>query len=146
MSLKITLPLVYSGPFSSNVPFVELAPEQIRCNNVVFAGEFNPHNVRLFVIGNEFGALGAVWADCEQDAFDELVDCDLGNGLLVDEATYSAMSDEEKEELSALGNAGEPADMTHAWIAQVDFQPARDWKLLIAFAEARGACADTLDR
>ena len=50
---------------------VELDAEKILCNDIHLPNSrFNPHNVRLWVIGTEFGALGAVWADCEQDAFD----------------------------------------------------------------------------
>ena len=117
---------------------VEIEPERVLCNDVTFAGEFNPHHTRLWVIGNEFGALGAVWAQCEQDALDELVDKGLGDGLLID------VKDAD-EETSFLGNAGEPADLTYCWMNEVDFKPERDWQLMIKFAEARGACADTLD-
>lgn len=118
---------------------VELAPERILANDVHFAGEFNPHNVRLWVIGNEFGALGAVWAGNEQDALDELVDSDLGGGLLIDEKDAT-------EDSARLGNAGEPADLTYAWMATVNFQPERDLALLLCFAEARGANNSTLDQ
>ena len=111
---------------------VELAPERILANDVHFAGEFNPYSVKLWVIGNEFGALGAVWASNEQDALDELVDADLGNGLLIEETDAN-------EETARLGNAGEPACLDYAWMAPVSFEPARDIALMLCLAEARGA-------
>ena len=117
----------------------ELPCERILCNNVTFPGDYNPHKVRLFVIGNEFGALGAVWADCEQDALDELVDSGLGDGLLIEESDAD-------ENSSRLGNAGEPADLDNVWLREAAFEPARDWKLMIALADARGANQTTLDK
>ncbi len=86
--------------------------------------------------------MGAVWADCEQDAFDELVDADLGGGLLVADADAD---EDEDEECVRLGNAGEPANLDYAWIQLVHFDTARDCELLCRFAEARGANQDTLD-
>lgn len=132
--------LLYSvdGQRGPNGPF-ELGPEQILCNNIIFKGEFNPHNCQLWVIGNEYGALGAVWADCEQDALDELVDADLGGGLLID-------GKDADDETSRLGNTGEPANLDYAWMAQVELRPDRDFKLMMRLAEARGACQDTLDK
>lgn len=125
---------------------VELAPERILCNHVMLPHDtFNPHNVRLWVIGNEYGALGAVWADCVQDALDELVDSGLGAALLVDDADFAKMEEAEREGLAQLGNAGEYADLQHAWIYPVIFDPAKDCPLMCAFAEARGASASTLD-
>jgi hypothetical protein len=117
---------------------VILNPERILCNDVRLPGESHPYNLQLWIIGNEYGALGAVWADCEQDALDTLVDSGLGDGLLIEEQDAD-------EDTARLGNAGEPADLTNAWLRVVAFDPARDWRLLCKFAEARGAAADTLD-
>lgn len=119
----------------------ELDAKIILANDVIFQGEFNPHNVRLWVIGNEFGALGAVWASCEQDALDTLCDEGLSAGLMVAEPEDG----DPDGELARLGNAGEPHDLTYAWMAEVDFQPARDWRTLCRFAEARGGNYSTLD-
>lgn len=124
----------------------ELGLERILCNDIhlpIPKGGFNPHNVRLWVIGNEFGALGAVWASCEQDALDELVDSGLGDGLLVDEDHVKSLDQAEQDELAHLGNAGEPADLTYCWMAEADI--ANDIPLLLMFAQARGAGAKTLD-
>lgn len=121
---------------------VELSAERITCDDVTFPWEGHPHNMRLWVIGNEYGALGAVWASHEQDALDELVDQGLGDGLLVDE---SSMSEAEREDLCRLGNACEAADLANAWIQTVRLDPVKDSMLCIAFAEARGSGASTLD-
>lgn len=123
---------------------IELKPEEVLCNDIVLPGEFNPHNTRLWAINNEYGYLGAVWAQNEQDALDELVDADLGAGLLLDPEDVKKMDDEERDELSYLGNAGEPADLQYAGITEIKWKPERDWKLLCMFAEARGKGCDTL--
>lgn len=138
--VQLHLTPVNGGPFNC-LPArdVELDAERILCNDVTLPWEFNPHNTRLWVIGNEFGALGAVWANHEQDAFDELVDADLGGGLLIDEADAD-------DECARLGNAGEPANLDNAWIQCVHFDKARDCELLCRFAEARGQGQDNLDR
>jgi len=119
----------------------EVEPDRIALNNVIFPGEYNPHKVRLWVLGNQFGVMGAVWADNMSDAFDELVDQDLGAGILVDEDDYD---EDEREDLARLGNAGEPADMQYAWADTVKLAEA-DLKLIVALAEGRGAGADFLD-
>jgi len=118
---------------------VELEAERIACNNIILPWESNYHGVKLYVIGNEYGALGAVWAEHEQDAFDELVDQGMGDGLLIED-------DEANEEIARLGNAGESADLTHAWIQSVRLDEKLDCRLLCAFAEARGNNSKNLDR
>jgi len=117
---------------------VELENDCILCNHITLPWDFNPHGVRLWVIGNEFGALGAVWASHEQDAFDELVNANLGAALLIDESDAD-------EESPRLGNAGEPANLDNAWIQAVQWDLARDCQTLCRFAEARGNNQDTLD-
>lgn len=94
---------------------------------------------KLWVIWNEYGPMGAVWADSDQNALDLLVDSDLAQGMLVDETTLADMDDDAKEEMTYLGNAGEACDLTHVALESVAFRPARDWNLMCRFAEARGA-------
>ena len=115
---------------------VEVDAKRVLTNDVTFQWESNPHNVRLWLIGNEYGVMGAVWADCEQDALDELVDADLGAGILIDESDAD-------EECARLGNAGEPACLDNCRLEAVDLDKQTQ-RLLCAFAEARGAEADTL--
>lgn len=135
------------GPFNCLPAHAwELPPERVLCNDIVLPGENHPHRVGLWVVWNEFGALGAVWAGDEQDALDELVDAGLGEALLVDEETVAKATPEERDEWACLGNAGEPADLTYANLVRVCFDKARDFDVLMAFAEARGDGRTTLGR
>lgn len=112
--------------------------EDVYCNNVVLQGEHNPHKVCLFLVG-EFHSnqpLFALWADSLQDALDE--SADMG---LLDAFAWPNATEEDNPEL--LGNASEPFNLQYLWYRQIspsDFPIA----LTIAFAEARGANADTL--
>lgn len=168
MSLPGTLTFeTIANRLSGGAP-VELDADRCLTNNIIFADEYNPHHVRPWVIGNQFGALCLVWAGNEQDAFDAAWNADKLGGLAVDEDDYrerceEACADAEchdpqcpwKEDKSAcqcdhecntpdgvmlLGNASEPADSTYAWIAEVTLTPIQERY----FAEARGANADTL--
>jgi hypothetical protein len=118
----------------------EVDPARVLLNDVTLPWDvgYGHRGVHLWVLGNEYGAMGAVWADSMDGAFDELVDADLAGGILIDE-------EDADDETARLGNAGEPADLTNAWAEQVEFKPERDYKLLAAFAEGRGAGYDTLE-
>lgn len=143
--MKLHLQPVNGGPFNClPVREVELPDEKILCNDVILPWEINPHNCRLWIIGHEFGAVCAVWANHEQDALDEIVDSDNGDSFLVSEKDQKEASEDEREEWVHLGNAGEPCNLDYAWIQQVRLDPAQDYKLLCLFAEARGAGQDTL--
>jgi hypothetical protein len=115
----------------------ELAEDIILCNDVVFPHEFNPHNVRLWVIGNEYGPIAAVWAANEQDAFDILIDENLGGTFLVDDPDPDI-------EYAYFGNASEPCNLDYAWIEAIDLEK-QELPLLLAFAEARGGGYDNLN-
>ncbi len=143
MKTILTLNPVNGGPFNCRPGHgIELEDERILCNDVRLPHDgANPHNVRLWVIGNEFGVLCAVWASHEQDALDEACNAGLLSGLACDEPE----NEDEQDEVTRLGNAGEPHDLTYAWIQTVRLDGAKDWELIARFAEARGACADTLD-
>ena len=114
-----------------------LDASRVLANNVIFNGEYNPHNVGLWVISHEFGPVAAVWASSEQNALDEAVDEDLMSAFAIDEAD----ADEDTER---LGNASEPFDLTYCGVRRL---PQSDMPvgLLMALAEARGAGADTVD-
>lgn len=142
--MKYTLILRQSGPFASSPRFAELEDSEILCNNVLLPEEFNPHNIRLWVLGDEYGALCALWADCEQHAFDELIDQGKGGSFLISEDSQREATEEVRAEWAHLGNADEPCDLSYAWLAPVEFEPARDWKLLCRLAEARGQNSRTL--
>lgn len=146
MKTTLTLNAVNGGPFDCFPGReVELANDRILCNNVMLPHDrCNPRGVCLLVIGNEFGPLCAVWADCEQDALDTACDAGLLAGLACDEPTNP--DSDEGVDFVRLGNAGGPHDLAYAWIQTVRLDGAKDWELIARFAEARGACADTLDR
>ena len=124
---------------------IEVAAERVSANGVTFPWEYNPHRTRLWVLGNEYGPMGAVWADSMEEAFDELVDADLAAGILMDEDDAIAAEEEMGNEVTRLGNAGEPVELSNAWAWEAKFDLGRDCKVLCAFAEARGSNADTLD-
>jgi hypothetical protein len=126
-----------------------LAADRVLTNDVTFDGEFNPHNVGLFIISNEYGAVCAVWASSEQDALDEAVDADLMESFAVE----GPISFDEKEQsdvdvdgvtVTRLGNAGEPFYLDNCGCHRIP-QDDMPVALLIAFAEARGEGADNLD-
>ena len=142
---KLTLHLapVNRGPFNC-LPArpVELEPERIRidCDDATPCIHPEDHgNASLYVVGNEYGPMGAVWCRNEGDAIDALVNADLAGGILIDEDSLARMDEEEKEDVHYAGNAGEPVDLTHAWIQRVELDGARDWRLIAMLAEARGA-------
>ena len=124
---------------------IEVDEDRILCNDIVLPCEASyKQKTKLWVIWNEYGPMGAVWADSDQDAMDLLVDSDLAQGILVDEDTLKDMDEEAKEELAHLGNAGDYCDLTYTGLESVTFKPERDWKLMCRFAEARGAQVDKL--
>lgn len=153
--MKYTLHLapVNGGPFNClSVRSVELEDERITatgadCSACYPGSSHNRRDSFLYVIGNEFGALGAVWATNEQDALDELVDRDLAGGILVDQPTTEEAHEEcEEMEYTPLGNAGELCDLTNVWMQKVAFEPVRDIELIVALAKADGANVNFLSK
>jgi hypothetical protein len=47
-----------------------------------------------------------------------------------DAGNYPTLGTENEEGITRLGNASEPFDLTNAWLQEVEFVPARDWRLL----------------
>lgn len=100
----------------------------------------NPRNVRLWIIGHEFGAFVALWASNEQDAFDDMIDAGYKQFLVDDpEPDY--------EEYAYLGNASEPCDLTYAWIEPVifDYNNKNDFDIMAKFIIAEERGLDNLD-
>lgn len=116
----------------------DIKDSDILLNDCILPEEFNPHNVQLWIIGNEYGPIVALWAGHEQDALDILLDSGYEQ-FLVDEPDPEMV-----EEYAYLGNAGEPCNLNYAWMSPVEFDKVRDYRLLIVLAEARGACQNTL--
>ena len=143
--MKYSITLAQNFPFAQNPRFCELEGEKIVCNDVMLPASidtndrFNPHNVRLWVIGHEFGAICAVFASCKQDAFDSAVDANMLDCFMDEDQDF------DNEKLASLGNAGELFNLSLAWIGCVEFDAARDILLITALARAAGACSDTLE-
>lgn len=137
--MKYTLTLKQSSQAPSSV---ELEGENILLNDVNLPEHiersYNPHNVKLWVIGNEYGALCGAWGSSEQDALDAAVDAGLLDCLMAEEQDY------DNEDLTPLGNASELFDLTHVWMGEVEFDAARDIKLIVALVRESAEGKDTL--
>jgi hypothetical protein len=87
------------------------------------AGEYNPHNVRPWLIGNEYGILAIAYAEHEQDAMDVAADNDTLRGLALDDDYIQELhadgEDIAAEAIMYLGNAGEPFSALAAWIKKL---------------------------
>lgn len=118
----------------------------ILTNDVVFPFAYNPHNVKLYILGHEFGAIVALWASNEQDALDEMVDNNYEQ-FLISPIDFDGMSEEEKENCSFLGNASEPCNLDYAWIDEVVIDPVDmdGLKLMLSLALACERQEDTLE-
>jgi hypothetical protein len=120
---------------------LDMKPEEILTNDVTFPWE--RHITPLWIIGNEFGPIAAVWARTEQDALDEACDAGLTAGLSTSttEEEIDAMTEEERDEweetITRLGNAGEPHDLTYLWMQEADLNET-PVQTIAALAEARG--------
>ena len=142
---KYTLKLTQGFPFATCPISAELDAEKILCNDVMLPADFdegsryNPHNIGLYVIGHEFGPICAVWAGNDQDALDNAVDANMLDCLLVEG------DDADNEGHAGLGNAGEPFDLSYAWMARVEWDATRDIQLIVKFARAAESGSDTLD-
>lgn len=127
---------INGGPFNCRPAMThEIPADRIVGCPVFFPWEHRHGADSLYIICNEFGAMGAVWADNEQDALDELIDANLGGGIETEEPT----TEDEEQDVSRAGNNGRAVDMTHCSILRAVFEPARDWKLMCAFHEMRGS-------
>jgi hypothetical protein len=74
------------------------------------AGEYNPHNVRPFLLCDHGFVVVLVFADCLQDALDIAVDEGKLDGFQIDEDDLGDYGPDE-EGITRLGNASEPFDI-----------------------------------
>ena len=100
---------------------------------------YNPHNIKAWYIGNEHGPLAVVWAGNQQEALDEA--CDLGalDSLLAEDQDYG------DETCTALGNASELFNLLHVWLAEIEFDAARDIHLIVKIVRGDANGQSTLD-
>lgn len=107
----------------------ELEEQDILLNDVTMPGDYNPHNVRLWVIGYEYGPICALWASNEQDALDEMLDQGYEHFLVADEDFDEDL--DTQGHYTYLGNAGEPCDLSYAWIKPIVLDEKRDFRMLL---------------
>ena len=120
---------------------IQIESQLVLCNDITFPWEFNPHSIKPYAVSNEYGTLGVVWA-AEHEVLDVLVDAGLGNSLLIPESDM--ISDDDNSDVVRLGNAGEPCNIDHVTIQEVELDELKDCKLLCLLAEARGDQSTTL--
>ena len=126
---------------------VMLEAKDIICNDVNLPKEFdevsnfNPYNIRLWVIGNEYGAVCGIFASHEQNALDNACNANAMESFRA-ESEDSARDD---EGYVSLGNAGEAYDLDNCWIAEVDLQAERDIMFIVKLARASEGGHDNLD-
>lgn len=89
-------------------------------------GEFNPHNVRPFLLHDHGFVLAVVFADCLQDALDIATDAKKMERFKVEDADLEKMSDEQQERLDYLGNFGVPHDTEGMGVVELP-NPPRSW-------------------
>lgn len=132
---------LHLGTGHSGPDCIDIDNDAILTNDVIFPGEYNPHNVRLWVIGHEFGAIVALWASNEQDALDDMLDKGYEQFLVQPD---DVESDPDGDKYTYLGNAGEPCNLDYAWIKPAALDKDRDFALFLKLAESRGAGHDNL--
>jgi hypothetical protein len=82
-------------------------------DDYIAKGDFNPHNVRPWLIHNEFGTLAIVYANNEQDALDEAVDGGKMDSCMVSREDWEESQRNQDDDYAMLGNASEPFDLTY---------------------------------
>ena len=118
----------------------DLEADKVMTDDVTMRHEHAVGYSQLWIIGNEFGPLCAVWAPHESDALDAAVNADLLDSLLLEESDLDAYHE---SEYTRAGNASEPFASAHLWIK---LAPIGEQTTLtqIRFAECRGAAVDNM--
>lgn len=85
-------------------------------------GEYNPHNVRPFLLHDRGFTVAVVFASNLEEAIDEAVDADKMDRYAIG---TEALADygEEGEGISYLGNAGDPFDIESLGIVELPNPP-----------------------
>jgi hypothetical protein len=128
--------------------FFDLEPRDIVCNDVILPSEFdhasryNRHNVSMWLIGNEYGAVCAIFASHEKDALDSACNIGMMEEFLIHKDSTTGLYDKDG---TTLGNDGKLHDLDHCWVAEADLQAERDIKLIVKLARADEAGHDHLD-
>lgn len=119
-----------------------LDSKNIYCNEKPYLpGDKPDYGIQLYIIGNETAAICAVWARHEQAALNIAVNLNALDALMAaDQTSAEAHAD---ESLVSLGNASELFHGDYLFCDKVEFDVARDWEVLKAFARCEDH--DTLD-
>jgi len=97
-------------------------------------GEYNPHNVRPWLLHHEGLSLAIVFAECLQDALDEAADAGKLDRFQVAEEDMGDYGDDE-EGITRLGNASEPFDIESVGVLELPNPPFSFCALLKATDE-----------
>jgi len=107
---------------ADNLEFTFTDSDIVNPDDMILAGEFNPHNVRGWLLHDAGFTLCVVFADSLQDALDTAADEGKLDAFLIDEASntpgtsglpaddYPTLGTDDEEGITRLGNAGEPFD------------------------------------
>ena len=117
-----------------------LSPDSIGIRE--FTGDFRTGS--MYIIGHEYGAVCAVWADNEQDAINGAWDEDMLTCLAFEEEDAVDESGDDMPNVMRVGNESAPIDTSYLWIDTVRFDPVRDFQAILAIAAASSANEDTL--
>jgi hypothetical protein len=113
--------------------------DRVFANDVWFPHESWTHKVYCYAIGRHLGVIALIWADREHEALDIIAD----KGLL-DTNEVTETEGEDGESVSRLGSHLKPYNLSDIWIRRINLEH-QSLELLLRFAEARGALADTLN-
>ena len=97
-----------------NCSFHFVDSDVVNIDDFIPAGEYNPHNVRPWLLHDHGFAIAVVFADCLQDAIDIAVDENKMDRYLISDKDMSDYPVDDQgchEGVSYLGNAGEPFDI-----------------------------------
>ncbi len=152
---------------------IEIDTKDILCEDMVFPGEYNPHNNRPWLIelgGSYTSVFKLVWASDEQDALDVACDYNMIDCRMIDDnnledylehsddcpALLNGISQPEwwskesqqcckgfTENFARLGNAGEPFDLDNVGLTELDLTK-QSLQFMMWLAEARGLGAGRL--
>ena len=107
-------------------------------DDFIAKGEYNPHNVRPFLLHDHGFVLAVVFADCLQDALDIAVDEGKLDAFQVSDKDMADYGPDE-EGISHLGNAGEPFDIEALDAVEL---PNPSFSFVALFAAMRGQKAN----
>jgi len=92
----------------------------------IYEGEYNPRNIHPFLLHDHGHVLCVVFASDLQGALDKAVNENKMDQFQVEASEVEAMTDEESEALSFLGDASEPFDIESLGFIEM-IPPKRSW-------------------